>query len=153
MKLKHLILFITIIFFIGCGAEDSKLSDVTLKTNKSPIADAGIDKNIVIGTDVLFNASNSIDSDGEIIAYKWTEGDMILSQNSTFKKSDFTVGSHTIILTVTDNDGSMASDSIVITISDKSNSNEVIDNSDTKEEEKDSLLVWDTKNWNTSNWQ
>ena len=155
MKLKYLILFIITILLIGCDAEYNEISDVTLKTNKSPTADAGIDKNIVIGTELLFNALNSTDSDGEIIAYKWHEGNIILSQKSTFKKSDFTLGRHTIVLTVTDNDGSIASDSIVITINNKPNRNEVIDNSDTKqyvEKENNNLLVWDKKNWNTSNW-
>jgi hypothetical protein len=80
------------------------------------LANAGVDQNISEGTEVTLNASGSSDTDGTIVSYLWREGTTILSTSSSFSKSDFSTGTHTVVLTVTDNNGGYASDSVVITV-------------------------------------
>ena len=84
--------------------------------NTPPTANAGADQNIPFGTAVTLDASGSSDSDGTISSYLWQEGTTTLSNLASFTKSDFTVGTHTLTLTVTDNDGATATDTIVITV-------------------------------------
>jgi len=84
--------------------------------NKAPSAVAGADQTIIIGDSVTLNASNSVDDDGSVISYLWTENGVQLSTNVSFSKSDFTLGSHTLTLTVIDNNGLFGSDSVVVVV-------------------------------------
>jgi hypothetical protein len=54
------------------------------------------------GDEVRFDASSS---EGEIRSYRWTEGDELLSESESFSKSDFSIGKHTITLTIEDDKG------------------------------------------------
>jgi len=85
--------------------------------NHQPVANAGADQNVTQGDSVTLDASGSSDSDGTISSYAWKEGSTVLSTSASFSKSDFTVGVHTITLTVTDNDGATDSDTVVVTVS------------------------------------
>ncbi|ADV46073.1 immunoglobulin-like domain-containing protein [Nitratifractor salsuginis] len=84
--------------------------------NRAPTADAGEDQTVTEGEPVTLDASKSTDSDGRIVSYRWTEGNTTLSTKSRFTKSDFTVGTHTVTLTVTDDDGAMDSDTVVVKV-------------------------------------
>lgn len=84
--------------------------------NIVPIADAGGDQTVKRGETVILDGSGSTDPDGEIIAYKWEEDGVELSTDISFEKSDFSLGTHIITLTVTDNDRAIASDSVSITV-------------------------------------
>ncbi|MCF7921049.1 MAG: tandem-95 repeat protein [Candidatus Cloacimonetes bacterium] len=53
---------------------------------------------------VELNGSASYDPDGVISSYLWTENDIILSETPIFT-FNFAVGNHTLVLTVTDDDG------------------------------------------------
>jgi len=97
--------------FIGTPTE--------VKANKAPRAKAGVDQNVTEGTEIILDASKSSDGDGEIKTYKWTEGGKILGTTSLLKISDFSVGSHTVILTVKDNNGAIGSDTLICTINKK----------------------------------
>ncbi len=68
------------------------------------------------GSVISFNGTGSSDSDGSITSYEWKEGSVVLSTAESFTKSDFTVGTHTVTLTVTDDDGATHSDDVSITI-------------------------------------
>jgi len=85
-------------------------------SNIAPVANAGEDMFVAEGVSVTLNASLSSDSDGNIVAYEWMEGTTLLSNDVSFSKFDFSVGEHTIVLSVTDDGGSVSSDSVVITI-------------------------------------
>jgi len=74
------------------------------------------DTNVTHGTNMTFDASNSYDTNGTIVAYEWREGNTILSTASSFSKDDFSAGTHHLTLTVTDNDGNVNSDELLITI-------------------------------------
>ncbi len=89
---------------------------VTPPVNHAPTAKAGTDVSITAGESVTLNASASSDSDGDITSYEWKEGATVLSTNASFTKSDFTVGTHTISLKVTDNDGASATDTVVVVV-------------------------------------
>ena len=80
-----------------------------------PIANAGADRLVYEGTKVLLNGANSTDSDGHIVSYKWAEGSEIYNTAQSFEKA-FTIGVHTITLTVTDNDGSTGTDTVNIEV-------------------------------------
>ncbi|MEA2018000.1 MAG: PKD domain-containing protein, partial [Campylobacterota bacterium] len=84
-------------------------------TNEAPIAKAGDDKTVTYGDTVYFDASSSNDDTG-IASYVWKENNSVLSNSSTFAKSDLSEGTHTITLTVTDNDGATATDTIIIKV-------------------------------------
>jgi len=88
--------------------------------NKSPIANAGADQAVGVGIEVTLDASHSRDPDGDIVSYEWREGDSILSTEASFVKNDLDFGSHTLTLTVKDNDGLSGSDTVIIRIIDSS---------------------------------
>ena len=93
---------------ITSGGGDNPLS--------APTANAGADQTVTDGTAVTLNGNGSNDSDGSIVSYEWKENGTTLSTNSSFTKSNFTVGTHTIALTVTDNDGLTGSDTVTVTV-------------------------------------
>ena len=64
---------------------------------------------------VILDGSASRDADGSIVSYDWTESGLILGTGE-YLLSDFTAGSHPVILTVTDNNGITSSDSLLIEI-------------------------------------
>lgn len=105
------------------GAISTDIVYVTVKalSNKVPVADAGQDQIVNEGDTVSLNGSLSNDSDGSIVNYIWRENENILSISSSFKKLDFTVGTHILTLTVTDNDGEKATDTVTIYVNEKQN--------------------------------
>ncbi len=88
--------------------------------NKIPVASAGVDQ---IVTDVDNNGTENVtllgtasfDLDGTITDYAWSEGAVVLGSGATLT-SPFSVGVHTVTLTVTDNAGATATDTVVITV-------------------------------------
>ncbi|MCW3787922.1 glycoside hydrolase family 98 domain-containing protein [Plebeiibacterium sediminum] len=94
--------------------------DLNCKVNLPPFAFAGfgvsvidMDKN---GTEsIVLDGSESVDQDGVIASYVWREGadEIATGENPTV---DLSIGTHHIILEVTDNDGETDSSEIVIII-------------------------------------
>ena len=70
------------------------------------------------GENFRFSAVNSVDRDGEIVGYEWSEGNNILFTISTFDISTLAVGKHTITLTVIDEDGHTGTTSVNVTVQD-----------------------------------
>ncbi len=68
------------------------------------------------GTNITFNADGSSGNSDGILSYEWKLGDEVLSTNATFSKNDFDVGVFSIVLTVINSDGEVATDTIEITI-------------------------------------
>ena len=88
--------------------------------NQPPVADAGLDQTVIDadGDDkeaVTLDGSGSYDPDGTSLSYMWTEEGNQLSTGVSFTH-DFAVGTHTVTLTVTDNDGATDSDEVIITV-------------------------------------
>lgn len=87
---------------------------------KSPVADAGPDQTLSDADNntveaVTLNGSASYDPDGSIDSYEWKEGETVLGTDKVITY-DFTVGTHNVILTVTDNDNLTDSDEVIITV-------------------------------------
>lgn len=65
---------------------------------------------------VKFYCGSSYDNDGEIISYEWKEGNNILSREIEFSKNDFSIGEHTLTLTLTDNEGAISTKEIILVV-------------------------------------
>jgi hypothetical protein len=88
------------------------LTFTATSTNQDPSADAGADQTITVGENVTLDGSGSTDSDGNIVSYEWSTGDT--GVNPVI--SGLAEGTHTITLTVTDDDGATDTDTVVITV-------------------------------------
>lgn len=83
--------------------------------NLPPIADGGADRSVPSGQVVILDATGSADPDGTIDRYVWSEGSFILGRNVIVPIA-LSIGTHSINLTVFDDDGAADSDAIVVTV-------------------------------------
>jgi hypothetical protein len=83
--------------------------------NINPVANAGVDQTIIVGQAVTLSGSGT-DSDGTVDAYQWAENGVIKGNNTNLTLANLSVGSHTLVLTVTDNKGAKASDSVQVRV-------------------------------------
>jgi hypothetical protein len=91
-----------------------------LERNQSPIAYAGSDKTVIDSDDsgsetLTLNSTGSVDVDGSIDSYAWSEGDSLIATGAN-PSVDLSVGVHIITLTVTDNEGATDTDVVIITV-------------------------------------
>jgi PKD repeat protein len=70
----------------------------------------------VSGAKVTVDASASTDSDGSVASYAWDFGDGATGSGRTTDHTYSAVGSHTVTLTVTDDDGATASTTAEVTV-------------------------------------
>jgi len=99
------------------NGEWSNYDQATLEIQSSSTPNQKPTAQIVTITPTTANYSESIyfhglgqDSDGTIESYRWTSNiDGIISSDSTFYKSDLSIGTHTISFKVEDNDGEWSS--------------------------------------------
>ena len=104
------------------GAMGNDGFNITLNPNGAnppPTADAGGDKIIIDSNNsgsenVTLDGSASTD-EGTITSWDWTEGVTPLGSGETLNHV-FAVGTHTVTLTVTDNDGATNTDDVIITV-------------------------------------
>lgn len=86
------------------------------EVNDPPVANAGPDQTVLVNTTVLFNGAGSYDPDGTIASYEWNFGDGDTGTGETPTHNYTAVGTYTVNLTVTDNDGATAWDTCIITV-------------------------------------
>lgn len=104
---------------------------VIVTVNQLPVAAAG-DNQTVVDTDgngseqVVLDASGSSDQDGSITAFSWAYNDTVIGTEASISYT-FDVGVHDVILTITDNYGSVASDDVTIFISSTDNDAPIAD--------------------------
>jgi len=104
------ILPILLLLFVGCGT--------TTPANKSPIAKILADDTAGTSQQVLLDAIMSTDSDGKIVAYKWTDqaqNDLGTTRKVTWR-APARSGKYRLTLTVTDDDGATDSNTFMITV-------------------------------------
>jgi parallel beta-helix repeat protein len=90
------------------------------KENQPPVADAGLDQTVFSGDSVQFDGSNSNDSDGTIVSYRWSFGDGMTAEGKTvshrFRGAQNEPKTYTVTLTVEDNNGATATDTASVTV-------------------------------------
>lgn len=80
-----------------------------------PVADAGPDQTVALGSSITLDGSGSTDSDGTIVAWSWEVPEGVLA-GETIPYAPAELGSETITLTVTDDLGLVSSDTVTITV-------------------------------------
>ena len=104
--------------FEGWYVDDITVEAVTSQTQ--PIAKAGPDQ-IVTDIDdngienITLDGSGSSDPDGTLVFYEWKQGSNVLG-TSEIINADFQLGSHTVTLSVTDDDGQTDTDDVLIIV-------------------------------------
>ena len=86
----------------------------------APIANAGADvQDVDLDGDgfesVALSGTGSLDLDGSIVSWQWREGGVLVASGAT-PTASFAVGVHTVVLTVTDDDGKFATDAMRVTV-------------------------------------
>jgi len=91
--------------------------------NEPPVANAskGAQYQGITRETIQFDGRYSSDSDGKIISYKWDFGDNTSKSGSVVYHSYQTLGTYTITLTVTDDDGAEDSDIFTLEIKEGNN--------------------------------
>jgi hypothetical protein len=92
--------------------------------NEPPLADAGLDQHVARGSTVLLDATGSHDPDGNIERYDWSietpDGRTISPNCPRCPQTRFrpnAIGTYTVSVTVTDEDGAKSRDVLYITVS------------------------------------
>lgn len=111
MNLRLLVVISMILMIITAGCNKDNITEKP----QPPKANAGVDGTYKEGTKVILSADKSTD-DGQIVSYEWKESGKILSLKKEFSISTLSLGKHTIVLKVIDNDGLTSTDSVEITI-------------------------------------
>lgn len=91
----------------------------TIRINDAPLAQAGTDRLAAINEPIRFNAGESLDADGSIIAYDWDFGDGKSERGLEVQHAYAKPGTYWAVLTVTDNadvSNSSTTDSVRVTI-------------------------------------
>jgi alpha-mannosidase len=103
----------------GNGAPALTPAGGPLGANEIPWANAGEDLRVNCDFDgkahVTLDASTSADPDGSIVDYVWSENGITLATGVRAELA-FGVGSHSILLTVTDDQGSVSKDRVNVTV-------------------------------------
>ena len=87
----------------------------TIVPNLIPIADAGVDQNVSFGTSIVIDAVKSVDSDGKIMEYSWSDGTEVIGKEPSIVIDNLTKeGTYKYTLTVKDDQNATSSDSIEI---------------------------------------
>ena len=98
---------------------DTTVAGGALADNQLPVAQPGSDQTITAGTGgcatITFDSNASFDQDGTITSWSWSENGMVLGTNATASVA-LSVGTHQVLLTVTDNLGGLGQGIVTITV-------------------------------------
>lgn len=83
-------------------ATDTALVRVSYPVNAAPLADPGPDRRAKVGEPVIFDASNSNDSDGNIVAFNWDFGNGRQQSGEIARHIYWQPGTYEVTLSVTD---------------------------------------------------
>jgi thermitase len=104
----------------GATGTDDVIVTIIAAANAAPVANAGLDLAVTDTNNdgaesVMLDATASSDADGAIVSYEWREGSAVIATGATPTIS-LSVGTHTLMLRVTDDDGATATDTVVVTV-------------------------------------
>jgi hypothetical protein len=106
--------------FLNQNISSSLRSDVI--QNTPPTANAGADQTVPANTQVTLDASDSLDSDGEIVKFEWTQSDANPEQFQFDANSmaisilPQTLGTYSFTVNVTDDKNESAQDGVFVTV-------------------------------------
>lgn len=113
--------------FIGTapdlGSFESGSTTIIPPANQAPVANAGIDRNIILPVNNISLTGSDTDADGTITTYAWAlqsgPSSPVLSgaTSSTLSASNLVAGTYVFRLTVTDNGGLTALDEVSVVVS------------------------------------
>ena len=106
---------LTVIDDDGATSTDSVIITVLSAPNATPTVDAGSNQIITKG-DTLSQSAVAADTDGSISSFIWQEDGNTLGELNPLSINSLATGVHTITVTVTDNDGAIASDTFSVTV-------------------------------------
>lgn len=117
---------------VNDGTVDSNIDKViiTASGNNAPVANAGTDQMILTGSQVVLDASNSSDADGDSLIYNWSfssvpTGSNAVLENAATISASFTAdidGDYIIALIVSDGAENSSADSVTVSSSTTLNS-------------------------------
>ncbi|MFW6155298.1 MAG: PKD domain-containing protein [Planctomycetota bacterium] len=103
------------------GHDDSDTVVIDIRAGaQPPVADAGLDRTVMDvngdgGETVALDGSASVDYDGTIVSWDWTEDGAPVATGET-AQAVFALGDHTVTLTVTDNEARTGTDTVLIRV-------------------------------------
>jgi PKD repeat protein len=109
---------VTLVVTDNTGATDSASTTVTI-SNRPPTAKAGGPYSTQPGVAFTANGSGSSDLDGSIASYRWKWGDGTpdtVGPNATASHTYGSAGNYSIVLTVTDDEGAVATSTASVTV-------------------------------------
>ena len=86
-------------------ASDRMTVRVAPRANAAPVAEAGPDREVLVGERLVLDGGDSRDPDGEILTYRWDFGDGREAVGPSPSHAYWTPGDYTLRLTVTDDSG------------------------------------------------
>ena len=101
----------------GSGSDKFLLTETM---GQGPVAIAGPDRTIVVGSSITIDGSSSYDPDGTIVSYTWSLQGRTKS-GAVVSYDNVPVGTYTPTLTVEDDDNNKATDTVTITVVDTPN--------------------------------
>lgn len=100
------------------GSSGSTNQTIAVGDNENPVASFIYSPtDPAVNDEIYFNASDSYDPDGTIVAYEWDFGDTATGSGQTFTHQYGSQGTYTVLLLVRDNSGNSASTSKTVTVS------------------------------------
>ncbi|MEW6982155.1 YHYH protein [Colwelliaceae bacterium 6471] len=131
VKFKHFMLMLTLALGSGCGSSSNDSADdvETTPTNSIPIANAGNEQTVTVGSTVELSAAQSSDADNDELTYAWQlslqpSGSNATLASTTNISTSFiadVAGNYSVTLTVNDGKTSSDTDTVVVTASENSN--------------------------------
>lgn len=113
-------LILMVLLLTGCQIKDGdKVIDenkIVEEKNIIPVANAGLDRRVIVEQSNEFSAVESYDQDGEIISYHWDLGDGNSQNGEKINHIFGTSGTFIVTLTVTDDEGVTATDTTEVTV-------------------------------------
>ncbi len=117
--MKHFILLMVTIIFIGCGSGETEKTQKDPKVDSSKKADgiftAGDNQHVLEGKGVKLQTS-IYDKTKEFTSFKWTENGKTISNEKEFIADNLSKGKHYITLLATDKQGNTYTDTVFVEV-------------------------------------
>ena len=116
--MKRMLIFVIVFCFVGCGDDDSPTEP---PFNTAPVADAGSDQVVTVGSQVQLDGTGSFDADADALIFLWmqTGGPEAELDDATAVQPTFTPtepGQHRFLLLVNDGRDESAPDIVEIIV-------------------------------------